>query len=610
LQFIILTMTKTQLPILFFCLISAFVLRGQKLEKANDFYRKGYYAAAIPIYEEALKKKSSLIAKSKLADCYRILNQAEKAAVYYAELLAEKDPNFKDVFHMGEVMMMRAKYDSARYFFTKYTEMQPEDEKGFQLIKACDDIKGIKPLLINVKIYPFNQNTEADENAPVFLNGELIYASDRNQGTKFMKEKNQTAGRDYYSLWAASKITDFVYTEPKEYSRKLNNLNQNTSSVSFTADGKQAFFFRNSDVPSKANAYNMQLYSAESKDGKSWSNIEKLSFCSTETNYFYPSVSGDGKHLFFMQEKGGGFGGFDIYVSHRTKKGWSRPENLGANVNTDRHEAFPYLAPNGKLYFCSKGHIGFGGFDIFVTEKDDNTGEWAKPVNLGTPINSAYDDISICFLDSMKGAFASPRGGNGDDIYFFEFVSGKNADGKDTTQLSELLNVGNYVYSMKTAKSDGTDNINDLSSFFDADTSFLHNSYLDSLANELNDKSLQKGRTYIIEGIEYTSSDAWDITTTMSIELDKLADILGLYRDLNVEIHAHTEGVNITRPKAVSEKRANLILEYLVAKGINRKRLTAKSWGDTQPLKDCKNGGCEEGEDMRNRRIELKVIGF
>jgi tetratricopeptide (TPR) repeat protein/outer membrane protein OmpA-like peptidoglycan-associated protein len=550
-------------------LFNTCLMWGQKIDKANIYYRHGLYAAAIPIYEALIKKKNDPVAKSHLADCYRILNKADKAASLYAQIIADSTAKEKDYFNYGDVMMMLGKYDSAKYFFKKFIDLKPNDPQGEQSLQACENAYKIKPFYTNISINPFSENSDADENAPVFFKNKLLFASDRSTGYKAFKETNQTTGREYIRVWSAQKINDSTYTQAVSFSSKLNNLNDNTGSVSFTADSKEVYFCRNSDFPDKNNTYNMQIYSAESKDGEKWSNVEKLPFCSNQLNYFYPSVSPDGKYLFFVSDKGGGYGGLDIYVSKRTKKGWSKPENLGGNVNTPAHEGFPYTVEDGNLYFCSRGHVGYGGFDIFVTRQDSATGEWIKPINLGTPINSAYDDISITFADSTHGAFASPRSGRSDDIFFFTL-------NQNSVKKQEETNGNKYLTFYTNEKPTEDEDLK-----FVQDFSFASNTaYLDTLASSLSrKKNLRKGKIFTLDGIAFNPKTG-AFMPTVKEELDKLADIMGLYRNIAFEIGVHSGGSDLMDIKA--QDRANNVLQYLIEKGINPKRLSAKGYNNTE----------------------------
>jgi len=132
--------------------------------------------------------------------------------------------------------------------------------------------------------------------------------------------------------------------------------------ATFQPDGSAMFFTRNGTSLNKKNAYCLQLFKANSTDGQNWNKAAVVPFCRKSSNYMHPAISPDGKSLFFVSDKAGGQGGTDIYVSRKQKDRWSRPENLGEQINTDGHEGFPFMHQNGKLYFCSKGHLGLGGW--------------------------------------------------------------------------------------------------------------------------------------------------------------------------------------------------------------------------------------------------------
>ena len=571
---------------------SSLSLKAQSLKKAEELYRSGYWATAIPAFEEALKKKDNVHGRSKLADCYRRLNKAEKAANLYRILTAGENVDMTDVLRYGEVLMMQANYDSAKSYFQRYVELNPDDERGHNFLKSCEKVKDIKPMLLDVEVTPFSLNTDADENAPVFFRDKLLFVSDREQGFKILQKKNETVGREYQILWAADRVTDTSFLEAKPYSSALSMVNLNTSSGSFTANGKEVFICMNIADHNKKGINTMQLYRATSKNGESWHNLERIAFCNEDKNYYYPSVSPDGKHLFFCADNIGNKSGLDIYVSHRTKKGWSMPTNLGEKVNSTNHDAFPYAAPNGKLYFSSKGHPGYGGWDIFVTEQD-STGAWKDPINMGQPFNSALDDISITFLDSVRGAFASPRDGKGDDIYIFKILGAKEGAPKLD------LNKGEFVFSMNTE-------------VVSSDDAFLNeeakaNTYIEQMRVLMKDKLLKKDQVFKVENITYAANMETELSSAGASELDILAEFLMQNRHLKVELQIHTEGVGVTNPKQISDRRAEIIQEYLSLKGITSKRLTTKSMGNAHPLVDCKEGKCPPEEDLKNRRIELII---
>ena len=389
------------------------------IRKAKKLYKQSRYAKAIPIFESVITESSSLSLKIKLANCYRLTNQMQKAVPIYSQIVADEKAKPIQYYYYGEVLMNNGQYNQARNWLLKYLELEPNNLSAKRKAQSCAYVQQLSPFFKEVKIRPFPMNSDADDTGAVFSGKGIVFSSDRKTGVKLLQKKSGWTGRNFVNLYYSEQISDTSFTAPKLFSKKLAVLNKNTSAASFTKNGKEIFFARNSMKANKNKTFTMQLYSAKSEDGVHWTQVEALPFCSINNNYMHPSVSPDGKLLFFASDKPRGEGGVDIYVSRKIGKTWKRPENLGPNVNTTEHEGFPFLFENGKLFFCSKGHLGYGGFDIFYTEQD-SSGVWQKPVNVGAPINSPADDIAFHFSkEKSKGIFTSGRDGGDDDLYFF-----------------------------------------------------------------------------------------------------------------------------------------------------------------------------------------------
>lgn len=639
-------MTSFRLKLLVFCTFFASLLRGQNVDRANELYNHGAYAEAIPIYEIFLSKKpSNNAAKTKLANCYRILSRPDKAAPLLKDIVENDNARPDDFLHYGESLMMLGKYDEAKVFFKKYTKLEPENERGKLLLENVDKVKTLRPMFHNLVVFPFSKNSDGDDNAPVIFRNGIAFASDRRTGFNILKEKNPTTGRDYVTVYYAEQTGDTSFTEPHEISAKLTEINRNTSNISFTADGKRVYFCRNGNTPGRNGTYNMQIFTAETEDGTSFHNIEMLPFCTAENSYVYPSVTPDGKRLYFAAERGDGFGGLDLYYVNKTKKGWTKSENLGRKVNTPSNEGFPFAAEDGKLYFCSKGHPTYGGYDIFVTQQDTSTMEWSKPINIGAPINSPYDDISICFdKTGHSGAFTSMRSGRGDDIFLFKLMSGSLQDNSFASQ-TDMSKTGNEPVvasvtaktaqeksetviekqkgtvsseekkpessfsSKKTSSKKGKDNkADDNKKSNETAETETPKTYLDRLQALLDNDKLKPNKSYVAESLRFTTQSELTISPAMSEELDNLVTFLKKNRKLIIEICVHTEGGIETDKlaKLISTKRADLMVDYLKTHGIKAKRLIPHGYGRIKPLKDCSNGGCSPEEDLLNRRVEVR----
>ena len=393
---------------------------GQKAQfkKADKAYKAKNYSEAIPLYEEGLAIKDNLSRRTKLANSYRMINQLEKAATLFREVV--RDPKAKPItyFYLGESLMGAGNYDEAKYWFQQYHTKEPEDQKALLMIAACNQVRDVKSVFPDMGVMPFAHNSDVDDNAPIFWNNQILFSSDRNQGLKLLKQKSGVTGRDYIQVYSSTEGSNFNYTDPKSYSGKVNELNKNSSNITISQDGTRAIFSRNSKNANKKNTYTIQLFQMESTDGKKWKNVKEVDFANNAYNFMHPALSPDGKTLFFVSDKGSGEGGTDIYVSYNKKDKWSRPINLGPVINTEANEGFPFFDKDGKLFFCSKGHAGFGGFDIFFSTQDSETEQWDVPINVGAPVNSPADDISI-FIDheTRRGLFTSSREGGDDDIY-------------------------------------------------------------------------------------------------------------------------------------------------------------------------------------------------
>lgn len=419
---------KTLIILLFCSLASSGFAQKQQIKKANNFYKRNQYKDAIALYEEALQMKDNLSASTKLAYCYRMTNQMAKAEQWYAKVIENNKAKPITYFYYAESLMSNGKYDLAKNWFLKYNEKVPDDKNAVRMAYACDKVKTLEPYFKNVDIQSFEHNSDVDDSSPLYFRNGIVFTSDRSSGINPLKQKSGWTGRDYQRIYFSSEQSDGHYSSPSNFSKKLNDLNKHCGPVSFTKDQKTVIFTRTGQTLGKNNSYNIQLYSAESDDGKKWKNVSLLSFCNKEFNYMHPAISPDGSKLFFISDKRGGLGGTDIYVSERKGEKWGRPVNLGPVINTSANEAFPFFHSSGKLFFCSKGHLSFGGFDILFSNLKEN-GSWQKPVNVGKPINSSYDDISISLDESMEsGMFTSARDGGDDDIYLFKIMEGINAE--------------------------------------------------------------------------------------------------------------------------------------------------------------------------------------
>ncbi len=270
-------------------------------------------------------------------------------------------------------------------------------------------------------------NTDGMDYSPAFLEDGIVFISTKVAARKY-KIKDKRINANKMSIFWAKREGDGLLTTPVPFANELISIGHE-GPVTFDRTADNIFFTRNNfkngkKLKAKDGVVKMQIYESQKIDG-TWQDIEKLPFNDDEYNTVHPSVSVEGDALYFASDRPGGYGGMDIWVAYRTGGVWSEPENLGAQVNTEGEEVFPYIHADGTLYFSSNSHEGFGALDLFTVQNFG--GSWGVPVNLGTPFNSEFDDFGfIVDRDKKNGYFSSSRpGGIGqDDIYSFYALDG------------------------------------------------------------------------------------------------------------------------------------------------------------------------------------------
>ncbi len=593
------------------------ILMGQSklLRKADRFYKNNHFSEAIPLYKKALEQKNTASIKLKLASAYQKLNRLEQAVKIYAEVVQSGKARPRTYYDYGVALMGVGQYDVAKGMFERYVESMPKDEKGLQMLKACTHVKNIEPLYPEVMLELFARNSTSDDYGPIFFQDGISFSSDRPRGIRLFKEKSGMTGREYLNLYYSQKNEDGGYSNAKPFSNKINALNKNAGPASFSADGTTIVFTRNGHEMSKKNTFNMQLYEAKWVKGK-WKNVKKVDFCSKEFNYMHPAFSVEGDELYFVSDKRGSMGGTDIFVAKKQADGkWGTPKNLGSAVNTPQNEGFPFVDSYGQLYFCSKGHFGFGGFDIFTTHKEANS--WVKPRNLGQPINSSQDDIGFAISGNGKtGAFSSARGGLDDDIYLFEIKrSTKTAyrEEKPSTTLTAsqdpMIGIEEESYNTNEMASAKRSKKRSLALFSDQSNRPTITAFND-LAVKMRIDGMGIGKEFKMD--VYFENNDHIITHEMEAELNKLVEVLEENETLQVEIGTHTPSLGEAEDNRVlSQLRAEAVLKYVQDKGIALERLSAKGYGERHIVNHCTNGiVCPPSEHALNQRLMFKITGL
>ena len=617
------------------------------LEKANEYYNTLNYKFAIELYEKVMAKKPSLSVAQKLANCYRFINNTEAAELAYAKVISFDGFAPINFYYYADVLKQNGKYDLAKYNYTMYgTSFKDKAAEAANLAASCDSAKnwaGIELPNILVKNQS-GQNTEFSEFSPTLYDKGFTFVSDRlnadDAGTIDNGKVYGWTGNGYLKIYEVdtSNANELMIKKlPESINSKFHN-----GPATFSSDMNWVYFSR-TDINEATKGKKLRvgqkyIYYSEKKNGV-WSEAELLPFNKSEKfNVQHPTLSSQGDILYFSSDMPGGFGGADLYASRKNSDGtWGKPENCGSTVNTSFDEVFPYVRADGKLYFSSKGHIGLGGLDLFSADGSYNS--FSSIQNLRAPFNSSKDDFGVLFFDDLTGLLSSNRnGGSGlDDIYRFSplapvaaapvlVIQGKVIDHLGAPVKNAVVTLFNNTLGTNSAvfaDANGLFNFNlepetdyrvhgDSKMIFDVQdhtvsTVGVNKSTTNYLTFTLR-KPLDTKDVYALKNIYY-DFNKYNLRKDALVTLFKLAVYLKKYPNVNIELRSHTDERGTPEYNiALSQKRADAVVEYLKYKGISADRLTAKGYGETELIFVCGDNKCSEAKHQLNRRSEFKVL--
>lgn len=390
---------------------------GQTLiEKADKQYELHAYRMAAQSYETILAQNPAQASVSlRLADCYLHLNNLPKAANQYAQAIRAGQARADDYLSYGRVLMMLGQYEAAEQQFRVYSNSNPSVANQF--IKACQYARSNSEIASDYAVEPLSKISTTAANFGVAIwKDQLIWSSTR---TDFKRAQNNAQKNDLINGEANQLfIAPIEGVSRKAFSiRFLKSDLKNTfneSNPSFTADGKMVAFMRNNIADDERITSNggleMSLFLADVDADGNWLNARPFTYNNGSTGF--PALSPDGNTIYFASNRSGGYGGFDIYKSDKRGNMWGEPKNLGATINSQGDEITPFF-DGSTLFFSSDWHFGFGGYDIFKVQGNDI-------VNLGTGVNSSGDDFNFIFDPSVSTGFlvTNRKGSKGKtDIY-------------------------------------------------------------------------------------------------------------------------------------------------------------------------------------------------
>lgn len=410
---------------LLLCTTLAFGQEEAKLVKGNMHYANYTFAKAIEQFESLTERDTETTRK--LADSYRYIGETEPAEQYYAEVVNADDRNALDYFFYAQMLKSNGKYSEAQSAMGKFQTMNTSDSRAKMHLANANYYEKLQEDQGRFEIRNLDINTSEADFGPAFYGKEKVVFASTNEGVRPIVRKYNWNGKPFLDLYVADKAENGDLSERTGLANNLNTKLHEGTCV-FNADQSRIYFTRNNfhenkTAESTEGVNKLKLFMANKKDD-AWEKETAVHFNSNEYSVGHPTLSADGKTLYFASDMPGGRGGVDVYKVDVKEDGTlGSPINLGDAINTEGNEMFPFMHAEGNLFFASDGHPGLGGLDVFMaTAVGDGFG---SIMNLGYPLNDKKDDFSLILDKEMKkGYFSSNRpGGKGDDdIYAFNLL--------------------------------------------------------------------------------------------------------------------------------------------------------------------------------------------
>ena len=620
--------------------------QSKYLRKGNWAYKEKTYNTAREYYQKVYDKaranednQTAGFASMKIAECYYKANNYERAIPFYSNAISL---NYQDTTktmyrNYGDMLMMEGDYAKAREMYKKQMELYGYDELTQTRIKSCDFVDTAKTYesmydILNLQTI----NSRYSDFSPAPYRDKVVFATSRFDADSIVYTYTGDGFEDLYETYY-----NFEQNSWSPISKMQGGINStyNDGTFSFDQRTQTAYFMQCNGVSGAEKNCNIYTSTYNANDAV-WAKPAPFQYFTTEYSSGHPAITPDGLILYFSSNNPAGLGGTDIWMCRRDSVNgkWSAPTNLGTPINTKGDEMFPFVNDNSGLYFSSNGHLGYGGLDMFYAPKNNQS--FGQPINLRPPFNSSADDFSLMYLNENMGVFTSNRiGGVGnDDIYMFKLKDVKIEASGRVINASDSLPMENAIVIIKNVVTEAVDTLltdsvgmyhfpamePDMqykifvykSGYLNQDGKLISTqgvkqyTYLDSLHGyDMNFtlQKIEKGKEYEIHDIYY-DLDKYELRPMSVTELQKLVSILNNNPEICILINSHTdERASDSYNIILSNNRAKAVVDYLTSQGIDKKRLTWKGWGETNPI--YKNAQSEE-QHQANRRTTFSIMNY
>lgn len=602
------------------CSVSARVKRADKKYNIGEYYQAAEMYKQVYRHINSKDKAMRAHVAFNQGECYRILNNS-KATSAYKNAIRYHHPDSIVYLHYAQVLHYQGKYKDAIKQYDIYLEAHPKDYVASAGKYACLKMEEWKKQSSRYKVAPAKEfNAKRSSNfSPAFIGEDadaLVFTSNRQEqksSTKTKVRASSVTGMPAFNLYSARKnaagkweeieLCEGLYKETEEEDGEMQKqaTTAELGAACLSADGKTMYFTYSK--PINGQDLGAKIYVSQRASGE-WGEAQEVKlFKDSSITVGHPTLCATGDTMYFVSDAPGGFGGKDIYMAISNGSEWDDIRNLGPTINTNDDELFPYIRQDGRLYFSSKGHPGYGGLDLFYAIPQDTT--WTI-FNMGMPFNSTGDDFGITFAgEKEEGFFSSNRGQKKgyDLIYSFILpemellVEGTitNTDGEHLSDASLRL-IGNDGTNIKTQiRRDGTYRLK-----LQKDTRYAmlatSRGYL-NMKHIFTTEGLTDSHTYkqdfnlspiskpVKMGNIFFKFGSWELTPDSEDGLNALVKLLNDNPNITIEMAAHTDMIgNNTANQELSLKRAQSVVNYLIKAGVEKERLTPVGYGEEKPV--------------------------
>ena len=621
-------MKKLYIVLTFSIISTSLSAQNKSTKSADKLFNRLEYVAAAKEYQNLVDQgKGDAYVYKQLADSYYNVFDVESATKWYAEAISAAPQDAETYYRYSQMLKAKGKYDEANKQMVKFASLAPNDLRA----KSFNQNPNYIPKLIGMSpfytIKEMSINSDKQDFGAVLYDNTLYFTSARNKARKIYAWNNEP----YLDIYKVILGDGGVYSEPITVDDL--NTKRHDGPLTMSADGNTVYFSRdsfNDKLFIKDKANNSQLgknniYKA-TFNGEKWDNVTSLPFNSKEYSTSNPSLSRDGKTLYFSSNMPGSIGGVDIWkVAVNSDGTYGTPENLGPRVNTEGNESFPFISDDNKvLFFASTGKLGLGGLDVFQVNLLDDS----EALNLGKPVNSERDDFAFSFNSAKNiGYYSTNRNGN-DDIYEATPICALEVltlvtNGK-TGDIISNATVAIVDDKMNVIATESSSDAGEVKFKVECDKAYSVQVSKDGFESNVFAVTPSKGpqqkisaalqpievivtETEVILNPIYFENDRDNITQQAAFELDKLVQVMKNNEKMVIFVKSHTD----IRGKdnynmSLSERRAKSTVQYVISKGIAAERISAKGYGESELKIDCKK--CTEEEHAQNRRSEFLIV--